>query len=319
MTMATVVPQWRVGAPPGAGRRDAVVLAGRAELLHPRQFLRDDAVQRRARPARGRADAGHRGRRHRPLGRVDDGARRGDLWRQLPGAASSPAAGRRVRGAGRSRRRRAECAAHREAEAAGVDRHARDLLAVSRRRRRHDPRRGQLHRISLRVPVPGPGVPGRPRPRAAAAVRGDRRGLRGPAPSIGRRPRVVRDRIHRAGRALRGDSGRQARGAGLRPVGIDRQRRRGHLCRASGAGAIGCGPGLRARRDHRGGAGRHVGLWRPRHDRGNAAGALRPHRSADRAAPGRLAVRADRRPDRGPAARHDCHRSSQPPGRGRAR
>ena len=85
--------------------------------------------------------------------------------------ASAGAAGRRVRDPRRLRRRRAECAAHREAEAAAADRDARDVLAVSRRRRGHDAGRRQLHRVPAEVSVPGPGVPRRRDPRAAAAVR----------------------------------------------------------------------------------------------------------------------------------------------------
>ena len=58
------------------------------------------------------------------------------------------------------------------------------------------------------------------------------------------------------------------------------------------------GTRLRARCDHRRGAGRHIGLRRARHHRRDAAGALRPDRPADRTAPGRVAVRGDRRPHR---------------------
>ena len=299
-----LVPERRMGAAAGAGRRDPVLLGDRAELLHARQLLRDDAVQRRARPARGRADAGHRRGRHRSVGRIDDGARRGHVRRRritccICRCRWPPPCAMLVG----LRRRRAECAAHREAAAAGVDRDARDVLAVSRRRRGDDAGRGQLHRVSRRVPVPRPGLSRRRDPGAAAAVRADRGGLRGAAAPFGDRPRVVRDRVHRAGRALRRDSGGQARRPGLRAVGADRERRGDHLRGASGTGPIGRGHRLRARCDHRRRARRHVGVRRPRHDRGHAARALRARGPADRAAPGRVAVRADRCPDRRAAAR----------------
>ena len=45
------------------------------------QLLRSAPAQRRAGAARGRVDAGDHQRRHRSLGRVDDGPRRGGVWR----------------------------------------------------------------------------------------------------------------------------------------------------------------------------------------------------------------------------------------------
>src|SRR5712691_9436277 len=250
-----------MGAAAGVRRRDPLLLRDCAELFHPCELLRDYQVQRRARPPRGRTDARHRRWRNRSVGRLDDGTRCGHVWSGVSRVASGTAAGGRGCAVGRLRWRRAECAAHCKTEASRVDRDAWDLLAVSRRRRGDDARRGQLHRVPLRVPVSGPGLPGRPDSGAAAAVRAHRFRLRGAAAPLGSWSRLVRDRIHGAGSALRRDSCGQARWSRLRVVGIDCERCGDHLRGASGAGAVGRGHRLRARCDHRRCAGLHLAAW----------------------------------------------------------
>ena len=90
-----------------------------------------------------------------------------------------------------------------------------------------------------------------------------------------------------------------------------------HLRRASRAGAVGRRHRLRARRDHRRRARRHVGVRRPRHARRHGARPVRARRPAERPAPGRAAVGAGRRAHRRAAARDHRHRS-HPLGRARA-
>ena len=78
---APMVPERRMGPAAGAGGRDRHLRRDRAELSHRRQLLRGAPVQRRAGPAGDRADAGHHHRRHRSVGRVDDGPGRGRVRR----------------------------------------------------------------------------------------------------------------------------------------------------------------------------------------------------------------------------------------------
>ena len=87
----------------------------RHELPHARQRLRGRPAERRARPARPRADAGDRHRRHRPVGRLADGpvgrpVRHALARRGLPIAAGGGCDARRRR-AGRRPQRPADHAA----------------------------------------------------------------------------------------------------------------------------------------------------------------------------------------------------------------
>ena len=314
-----MVPERRMGAAAGARRRDRVLLGVRAKFFHGWELLRDHEIQRRARPPRSRVDPRPRGRRHRLVGRRHDGARGGQFWRGLSHVASGAAAGGRVCAPGRLRWRGAQCSAHCEARASCVDCDAGYTFAVSRRGRGDDAGRRQLHRVPLRVSVPGAGLPGRADSDAAAGLRRDRRRLCRVAAPIRRGPGVVRDRVHAAGRALCRASGGQARRPRVPALGGRCERGGDHLRRAFGPGAVGRRHRLRARRDHRRGAGRHLGLRWAGYDRWDAAGALRARGAADRAAPCRVAVGAHRRPDRRAAAGDHRGRSAHPSAHERAR
>ena len=107
-------------------------------------------------------------------------------------------------------RRRAERGADFAAAAAGADRDARHVLAVSRRRRRHHRSGGELQRVSAGISRARPGVylwGVIPAQLPIFLARADR--VFRSAASIGHRPRAVCDRLQRRRRAVRRHSGRE--------------------------------------------------------------------------------------------------------------
>ena len=307
-------------------RRDRVLHGDRAELPHARQLLRDHAVQRRARAAGDRADAGHRHRRHRSVGRLDDGARGGRLRRAriTTGTCRSPRRPSLALLVG-LRRRRAERAADRRGSSIpplivtlGTFSLFRGIAEGLTQRRR------QLHRVSARrSSALGQGYLGGVVPGAAAALR---RWCVAAYVVLLHRSVVGRALyaigFTRAGRALRrAFRSRRRVGARLRAVRRrSRASRRSSTSRISGRRKSDAGTGYEldaitavvlGGTSVFGGRGTLVG---------HAARALRARRAAERPAAGGAAVGADRRADRRAAARHDRRSIAHtPPGRGRAR
>ena len=95
-TARRALPQRRI-------ERCSVVVAAEVALfaaiapnfVDARQLLRDHAAERRARAARAGADAGDRHRRHRPVGRIDDGAGGGGVRRRRTATGACPSPRRR--------------------------------------------------------------------------------------------------------------------------------------------------------------------------------------------------------------------------------
>ena len=133
-------------------------------------------------------------------------------------------------------------------------------------------------------------------PRATSRARHRRGRLRCAAAPIGRRPRVVRDWFRCRGSSVRRNSRSASDRARVCPLWSDVQPCRHRICGASRSGEVGCRDRLRARCDHRGGAWRHVGIRRPRHDVGHAHRAVVAGGVAQRTAPGSVTVGAHGRP-----------------------
>ena len=136
-------------------------------------FFEIIAAQRRARPARDRADAGHHHRRHRSVGRLDDGAGGRRLRRGVARLASADAV---AAAALRLLRRAAPAAALNALLVArlGIPPLIVTLGTFSLFRgiaEGHHAGAGQLHRLSRGVPGARPGLSRRRHPGAVAAVR----------------------------------------------------------------------------------------------------------------------------------------------------
>ena len=312
--------QRRVG---GAGRtrfRDRPVCRHRAELRDRRQFLRDRAPERRARPAGHRPHASPHHRRYRPVGGIDDGT----LGRSVRGGLSRLESSDRRRcgdePADRLRRRGTERHPRGASRHPAAHRHARHVLAVPRHRRRHHARRRQLHGISRLVSCHRAGVSVGLRSDATRDLRRGIRRLRDASAPFDHRPGAVRDRILSGRGPVCGHSGRPPPGPRVLSVRTERKRRRDRLRRASWTGTIGRRQRLRARRNHSRGAWRHVGVRRTRHFVRDRARPVCVVGAAQRPAPGGAAVGTCRRADRHPAARDHRDRScphSRPPSRAR--
>ena len=294
--------------------------ADRAELRDRRQFLRDRAPERRARPAGHRPHASPHHRRHRPVGGIDDGTLGSSVRGGLSRLESSDRRRCGDEPADRLRRWGTERPPRGASRHPAAHRHARHVLAVPRHRRRHHARRRQLHGISRLVSCLGQGY------------------LWGFVPTqlpifvavfAGYAMLLHRSIIGRALYAI-GFSAAGARYAGipvvrrlalvLLSVRTERKRRRDRLRRASWTGTIGCRQRLRARRNHSRGAWRHVGVRRTRHFVRDRARPVCVVGAAERPAPGGAAVGTCRRADRHPAARDHRDRScphSRPPSRAR--
>ena len=167
------------------------------------------AAERRDRPAGGRADAGDRQRRHRPVGRLADGP----VGRRLRQALA------RRRPADRPRRRPLTLGLgalagslnglpdHPAADPA-ADRDARLVLALPRPGRGADRRRRQLHQLPRRVPLPGPGLSPRRIPTQLPVFVAVAVGVLGPAPPDDDRPGPGGGRLLARGGAVRRAAGR---------------------------------------------------------------------------------------------------------------
>ncbi len=270
----------------------------RAELLHAREFLRNRAAECRARPSRRGAHADSDRRGHRLIGRRRHGACGRVLRRRVARSAppNSSRGARRPRGGG-SRRRAQRCADF-AVEAPGADRDARHVLALSRRGRRDYRSGGELQRVPAGISRARAGVyrRGHSGPVADLSPCADR--VCRSAASIGHRAGAVCDRLQLQRRAVRRHPRREQSRPGVFAVGHCVQHRGCHLCRPSGAGALGCGKRIRARRHYRGGPRRNVGVRRARDSRRNRAGAHRAFSAEKRIAGCRAADRVDWDSDR---------------------
>ena len=294
------------------GARDRAVLPGRAELRDARQLLRGDASQRGAGSARARADADPHYRRHRSIGRFDDGPGGGDVRRREPRLGPADRRGRHGEPPRRRGRRRVERAARRAARHPLAHRHARDVLVVPRHRGRNHARRRELHGLSGAIPGARSRLPVGSHPGAAPDLPGGTRRLLGAPASFGDRSSAVRDRLHRGGGALLRHPGQAAHRPRVPPVGPRLERRRDRLRRAPRSGAIGRRQRVRAGRNHRGRPRRYVGVRRAGNDCRNRARVVLAVSPPKRPAPGGASVGARRRADRHAAARHD---RARPPAR----